>query len=507
MTEGILRPKRRFSILRFLVGVPAGGSGVSNVSRWRQLRWLTIFAPALFVGVFELLREHYLDFYLSQWFGWNYLLWVGIGIVLIGVGGAAYLFSRLVFGVIEEADSQIVKRNQELSAVNSVSLAVSQSPELNVVLSQALSKVLEVTGAEVGEILLKEEETQELVLCIHMGPFAEVFRERTRFKLGEGFPGLVAETGEVMVTKDPRHDPRFVRQGMKPIDFAFFAGVPLKSSRRVVGVMDIASRSAAKFPPEEIHLLEAIGHQIGTAVEKAWLLSRVEALATLEERQRISREMHDELAQVLGYVNTKVQAALEYLDAGQMDEAKDQLQDLDEQAREVYGDLREAILGLRLTLSDGQGLWPALQEYLERFTQRTGIQAEFSRPVQDQIPSISRAAELQMLRIVQEALSNIRKHSLATTARVEVTASAGVLKVTVTDNGQGFDLSGTSRATSQHVGLQVMRERAQVAGGHLDIRSEMGGGTQVVIYVPVNHNPWERRADEDSDSGRSSPLP
>lgn len=208
-------------------------------------------------------------------------------------------------------------------------------------------------------------------------------------------------------------------------------------------------------------------------------------LAITQERTRIAREMHDSVAQVLGYVNTKAQAAQKLLRRKQVDLAATQLEQLAEAARIAYADVREDILGLRNSLDTGQDLLAALREYLVSWQAQSGVWAEMVVP-DGFNHQLSPTAELQLLRIIQEALANVRKHSGATNARVSFCQRAGQVEVVVEDDGKGFDTLEPGRSEFPRFGLAMMRERAETVRGRLEIHSAPGDGTRVLVSLPAD---------------------
>lgn len=219
--------------------------------------------------------------------------------------------------------------------------------------------------------------------------------------------------------------------------------------------------------------------------ENARLQERLQSVAMLEERERIAREMHDSVGQVLGYVNTKAQAVKVLIDAGKIKEAQTQLVQLEEAARDVYADLREAILNLRTATSPEQRLIPALQEYVKRFTELSGVDTQLAAGNDPARYSFSPTTELHIFRIIQEALTNVRKHSMARRAWVQFGERDGAPVVTVTDDGIGFDSSRVESGTWPGFGLQTMRERAEEIGGTFAIRRRDGVGTEVEVSLPA----------------------
>jgi signal transduction histidine kinase len=206
-------------------------------------------------------------------------------------------------------------------------------------------------------------------------------------------------------------------------------------------------------------------------------------LAVLEERDRIGREMHDGLAQVLGYVNAKAQAVGEFLKSGEPSVAERHIVELVGAAREAYTDAREAIVGLRLDGVGQRGLAEMLAEYVEQFTRRNEIAAELMVAPSWNETLLSATARFQLLRIVQEALTNVRKHSSANLVGVSLEIEEEHAIIEVEDDGHGFNLSLLLRPGYSRYGLRTMRERAQAIGGKFRIESSVGNGTCIIVRL------------------------
>jgi len=217
---------------------------------------------------------------------------------------------------------------------------------------------------------------------------------------------------------------------------------------------------------------------------QAQILEQQRTLAVTRERERLARELHDNLGQVLAFVTTQGQAIHRLLARGEIAEADAHVGRLVEVASEADTDLRESILGLRAAL-DGKGLLPALATYLRQYEERYGICTTLSAPQAPGDGAIDPLAEVQLLRIIQEALTNARKHAHARSVCVTIVVDDGHAQVTVQDDGCGFDQQAVSGDPRNRVGLRVMHERAEEAGGALVVQSAVGEGTQVVVTVPL----------------------
>lgn len=212
--------------------------------------------------------------------------------------------------------------------------------------------------------------------------------------------------------------------------------------------------------------------------------SQRERVAALEERERIGRELHDDLGQVIGYVAVQAQAALSRLAQGEMDETGAILRQLTDAAHEAHDDVRQYITGIRTPTPAGT-FRGALERYLEQLELRFGLRVLVSYPDELVDSPMTPEVETQALRIIQEALTNIRKHAGVQQARLIFSDHADDIQIIITDEGRGFALSATdTTATPNHFGLAIMRERAEAVGGSLTVRSVPNEGTQVVVRLP-----------------------
>ncbi len=262
----------------------------------------------------------------------------------------------------------------------------------------------------------------------------------------------------------------------------------------------------------ELHvspLTDQDGRQIGQVIilhditeykkAQAQLQEQRLALAVLEERERIGRELHDSLGQVLAYVNTQAQAARELLFRGQTGMAENYLARLVAVAQEAQGDVREYIASVKGATASRSGLFSTLAQYLQRFGQNYKIHTELTVPEGLAEDALEPAVEVQLVRIIQEALANVRKHAGASSVRVSLAVEGSPLdgqfmQVTVQDDGRGFDPALPSADGEQSFGLSIMRERADGIGSRLEIRSAPGQGTSVVVRVPLPKERWDGEA-------------
>jgi signal transduction histidine kinase len=230
-----------------------------------------------------------------------------------------------------------------------------------------------------------------------------------------------------------------------------------------------------------LHLLHDVTAQKRV---QAQLLEKQRALAIMTERERLARELHDDLGQVLAFISTQGHVVQELLVRGEVTTAGSYVARLIEAADEADADIRESILSLRSPFS-GQGLIPALQDYLRCYEQRYGLRIEVLLPEHGLESAFETVAEVQILRILQEGLANARKHAQAHCVQVAFTLLDGRIQIALRDDGKGFEHGAFQDDRSRGFGLQFMRERAEAIGGILEVRSAPGEGTEIVLVVPL----------------------
>lgn len=227
--------------------------------------------------------------------------------------------------------------------------------------------------------------------------------------------------------------------------------------------------------------LEDMRGRLGRLVEE--VQEQTQSVATLQERERIARELHDGLAQALGALHSMAVASRLRLSKGTVDGLEGTLEEMAVIAGQAYEEVRQSIFGLRTMVSRGLGLIPAITEYLHEFSERSGIQVRLVVE-EDTAARLGPEAETQLIRIVQEALSNVWRHSRAGHAAIRFHTDGGVVHVVVEDDGIGFDPRAPRPSTKRRFGLQTMRERAETVGGTLQVDSSPGGGTRVDVRLP-----------------------
>lgn len=236
------------------------------------------------------------------------------------------------------------------------------------------------------------------------------------------------------------------------------------------------------------------------------LLEEQEVVATYKERERLARELHDGIGQVLGYLSLQTQAAHKWLQEGEVEKADAQLVRLSGVAQNAHGEVRESIFALTAASSADWSFLSTLKRYLEECRANFALDAELSVSGGVDEALFSPRSAVQLLRVIQEAVTNAHRHAGACTVRVTVQARGDRARITVSDDGCGFDARGLGQYRDGHFGLRFMRERMAYIGGKVEIESRPGGGTQVTMDAPT-HNGDGRQRDEGASGGRPRIAP
>lgn len=240
----------------------------------------------------------------------------------------------------------------------------------------------------------------------------------------------------------------------------------------------------------------AIGTTLVGAIIFSWYVFRVmerlererrtykEAVLSLKERERIAREMHDGVAQNLAVLKIEAYKLKDVCDRHDDAAMKEEIAILETLLNQTYLEVRQTLYDLRASRRLDEGFWPTIERQAQDFERSNGIRV-ILQPLNPPDELWNELASMQILRIIQEALANVRKHAHARRVDICCERSGRVIRFTIQDDGQGF-LTGDQEVDPQdHYGLAVMKERAEAIGGSLTIFSQPGEGTIVTLVIPI----------------------
>jgi signal transduction histidine kinase len=266
---------------------------------------------------------------------------------------------------------------------------------------------------------------------------------------------------------------------------------PLITGGKTMGLIMVASRVAGAFDESDLETLESLAFQVASAVEHAQLLQKTREIAIVEERTRLARDMHDGVAQNLAYLLIQVDRCLNMVaEGGKLEE---QLEEISAVLKQNIEEIRRNIFDLRPVELEGKSLFEILENFVTEFGQRWNLKTTYV--LEGEVVEVSPEVESSLYRILQETLSNARKHAQCSHLWVKVAVKdKRWVTLEVQDDGQGFDPEQRPQPESQGrpqkrfssgLGLISMRERTQRVGGQLIIDSRQNQGTRIFARLPL----------------------
>ncbi len=376
-------------------------------------------------------------------------------------------------------EQRVADRTKELATLNAIAAVASRSLDLQEVLSDALVETVTALAMQCGSAYALDQQSDVLNLVAYTGFSKELnprFQDRSisgnviHQALRAGHP-IVWEIDSA--TELPLRN-EFIAAGMQQA-----VCVPLMMKRKLVGAFTLAGRINRTFSPEEFALLEAVGQQIGVAVENARLYTQAEQTAVLAERNRLARDLHDAVSQTL-FSASLIADVLPKLWERNPDIGRQKLEELRVLTRGALSEMRNLLLELRPDTLREVDLGDLYQHLKNAFAARTGIGIAL---VEEGHLNLDPAVKETFYRVVQEALNNIAKHAGASEVQISLSQEDGRVVVQVQDDGCGFDLKQLS---PENLGLSIMRERAEAIGAELEIQSAPGAGTLIRMLWRAN---------------------
>lgn len=382
--------------------------------------------------------------------------------------------------------AQSIRGEQRAQSVYQLGVQVSSSLTLNGVLESVSDSARKLMEADLGLVGLMDVGKKEMVMQALSGRHTDAL---PRFVEGTSEQELwrdLTAGRPVIVHRGQNHPAQlYQHRFLSQEGIQSYLAVPLMQGLTFIGLLVVMYREPRRFTHADINLVLRFTHQVVLAIENARLYRQLHHLAALEERNRLARELHDDISQTLGYLKVKAAITEELLDQGNLDKVRESLGQLKKVSELLYTNVREEIFNLRTGDQEQQGFFHSLQDYLSKYRTHYGLQVELVIE-QDCLQDVSPQVSCQLLRIIQEALSNVRKHAQASEVRLSCAKERDRLHVLVEDDGQGFHESAMAGRQSENYGMQIMRERAESIGGSLQVVSSPDKGTRVSISVPLN---------------------
>jgi PAS domain S-box-containing protein len=387
----------------------------------------------------------------------------------------------------------VQQASRSTAALAQIASRVAYGGSLQRTLDDICQHVVIATGAAAAGVVLYSTESGQRSMVGAYG-LPDGYKEAVNSVLGSGtvlFAQAAFDGQQPVVTRDTRQKvlesevSAPLHPFMPTAPWEAVVAVPMIYQGKQLGVL-ASYVPSNDIDEREIAFHSAIADQTAVAVENARLLAEVHDKATLEQRQRLARELHDSVSQALFSINLTARAVESLLkrDNPQTDTAVTRLADLRQLTQGALAEMRALIFELRPRALEEEGLLQAIRKHGSAVAGREMLQVEVVCPLEENLPRLKPAAEEALYRIAQEALHNVVKHARAT--RVEIyldyDADKQVVSMYIADNGRGFD---RSQVPAGHMGLGTMGQRATALGGEYTIESSPGEGTKVMVRVPL----------------------
>jgi signal transduction histidine kinase len=369
------------------------------------------------------------------------------------------------------------RRSDQLRAINELGRRISAILSLDELLPYLANSLQQTFNYSVVSIFLLDSSQEGVVLKAGAGGHGEAIPLGFMARLGEGIVGMVAKSGEPWNVGDVASEPGYV-PSREIADTRAEIAVPIKLGASTFGVLDVQSTTLDAFDEIDLFTVQTLGDQLAIAIENARLYQESRDVAVIEERNRMAREIHDTLAQGFTGIVLQLEAAEQAL----AEDNKDAQQHLDRAralAKESLKAARRSVWALRPRELEQLPLVAAIRREIEQFTQDTGVRASLNTAGDSRNPSAE--IENALLRICQEALTNVRRHAQASRVEIGLAFDEGGVRLSIDDDGAGFD---PDARIEDRFGLISMGERAKLLGGALIVSSEKGKGTHLEVTIP-----------------------
>ena len=390
------------------------------------------------------------------------------------------------YQTLEQAVSD---RTRELSTVLDISQRIASTLELEPLLNLILDQIASIIPYNGAAIYTLEENSRLKVAAYQLPNLPNLPPSLTLSLEHAGMFRPVVTEKRVLVLEDVRGEPPLARAfqaagiAIPPSLFRHshsWIGIPLIVRDHVTGLLSLTHEQPGYYTETHARLAQAISHQIAIAIENARLYEQAQDLATLSERNRIARELHDSVTQLLYAISLYSTAASRSANKGNVEQVQDNLTEIKDNAMQALQEMRLLILELNPPLLQKHGLVAALKASLESIESRAGLETELRS---DGVGRLPRAIEPDVYRIAMEALNNLVRYARAKKVTVDLQTRNDWVILDICDNGVGFELEYARSGGG--MGIHNMEQRAKRLGGRLEITSSPGAGTRIKAEIPV----------------------
>ena len=374
----------------------------------------------------------------------------------------------------------LAQRTRELEALYRADELLYQHLHVDRVLQSIVDVITDIFHVDKTSVMVWDELQGRLVARASHGFSGQALQRMADYRPGEGIAGKVFQSGEPLAIEDvsqaaPPANQIAAAEGIRSV-----LSLPIRIGDEIYGVFGLNYLQPRRFNQDDRRFFTALAQRAAMAIRNARQFEQAEETAAREERQRLSRELHDSVIQMLYSLTLFAEAGRLQSSLGDMDLVKSHLTQIAETGQQALKEMRLLVYQLRpIELAQG-GLAQALRQRLDAVERRAGLQVVFNA---EELPPMDTSQEDALFRIAQEALNNSLKHSGAARVSVQLRSEDGQVSLVVADDGRGFEVAPA--AQSGGLGLTSMRERTEKLGGRLTIQSAPEHGARLTVQVPV----------------------
>ncbi len=377
--------------------------------------------------------------------------------------------------LVVNLEQRLATRTAEVAAFFDLTLLAGQPGKLSEVFIQVLPRIIEVTRSDAISIHLLDEARSELHLAGQLNLGVGAAAVEPLKKLPKAFQRWLAQPADPLLSSNQTLFMTFPN-ALHALDLPTYLGVQIKVGSRIAGVLSCYRSTDRGYGVDEVALVTALAEQIGMMLAAQQLRQNTRALAIVEERQRLARDMHDSISQTLYSLALFAQTGREAAEDGDDERLAFSLDNLQQITLQALREMRLLLYELRPADLQREGLVRALELRLEAVERRTDLQLSARL---DEIAGLDPQAEAELYYIVVESLNNVLKHAAASRVTLQLTQVGHEVRVEVRDDGCGFD----TEAQRAGMGLRNIRERVARLNGRLELSSAPGGGTSLEITL------------------------
>lgn len=381
----------------------------------------------------------------------------------------------------DTSQEELRQRNRELAILNAITEALNREIDLIQALKTTLAKVAELLDLETGWIFLIEEESGEHYLAAAQNLPPGLADSPARFEgscycLDTYRAGDMDGAANVNVVTCSR-----LKNLVDGADgLRYHGSIPIFAHGKELGLLNVASRDWKELSDDDRRLLYTVGDLLGIAIERARLFDKSVELGAIDERNRLAREIHDTLAQGLTAIALQLEQADLSLEGESSDQAKIAVQQALALTRTNLDEARRSVLDLRAAPLEGRSLANALRALADESALKHGLRVDYNVTGANQ--PLPLRVEASLFRIAQEAINNVVRHAEAEHLTTSLVVRPGSVRLSIEDDGVGFDPAATP---GDRFGLVGLNERVKLLGGKLDVQSSPGQGTRLLVTVPL----------------------